>query len=278
MKTFLHLALALTLMLVLACGGDPAEPSVFTRTARAVGLADEPPPPTITIDVACDASNGSTCTAESLDATLVRVIRVTADRPGSEVRLWMIGPTLATTKVIATVSCDVSRNGNAKTKRAAAARYVESARAYLTKAAQPYLTEAERGGSPLSEALTLIALAGVRTDHRLICLISDGLEVSKIGGDLECADPLPTPSMFVKALQREHVLPAGSLTDVKVLFMFMTITAIDRTGCIAMSLERRALMEELWTAAIAAAGGTAQFDTGATDLSTITTTSPEGDK
>lgn len=278
MKAFLRPALALTLILATACGGEPAEPSVFTRMGRAVGLADEPPPPTITVDVACDASKGSTCTAESLDATLVQVIRVTADRPGSEVRLWMVGPTLATTKLIASVTSDVPRNGNAKSKRAAAARYIESARAYLTKAAQPYLDEPERGGSPLSEALTLIALAGARTDHRLLCLVSDGLEVSKIGGDLECADPLPTPSTFVKTLQREHVLPAGSLTDVKVLFMFMTITATDRRGCAAMSLERRALMEELWTSAIAAAGGTAQFDTGATDLTTITTTSPEGDE
>ena len=48
MKGSLRPALALTLILVTACGGEPAEPSVFTRMGRAVGLADEPPPPTIT--------------------------------------------------------------------------------------------------------------------------------------------------------------------------------------------------------------------------------------
>ena len=49
-------------------------------------------------------------------------------------------------------------------------------------AAQPYLAGNPKGGSPIAEALTPIAMAAVHTDSRIFCVISDAREVSAIGG------------------------------------------------------------------------------------------------
>jgi len=81
-------------------------------------------------------------------------------------------------------------------------------------------------------------------------------------------DPLPNPGRFVKILHRARVLPPGSLAGTRVFFTFMTITTIHRKGCVE-TLDRLAQMRDLWTAAIEAAGGTAQFDTGVIDPSLI---------
>jgi len=70
------------------------------------------------------------------------------------------------------------------------------------------------------------------------------------------------------ALQRERVLPPGSLAGVKVFFTYMTITEIHRKGCVE-TLQRLAQIKDAWTAAIEAAGGTVQFDTGAIDTNAI---------
>ena len=55
-----------------------------------LGIEDPPPPPPLDIDVLCDASAGSSCTAESLRATL-DVPPAAAARPSSLVRLWVLG-------------------------------------------------------------------------------------------------------------------------------------------------------------------------------------------
>lgn len=269
MKRISSVAIILLALLSLeGCGGDAQHPSFSTRLGRSIGLADPPPPQTITVDVACDPSKDGTCTAEALDATLAATLPVIADRPGSELRLWIIGPDLASTKRAATVKGTVSLTGNAATVRAAKARFIEGARTSCMTAAQPSLIAPLKGGSPIAEALTTIAMTNVHTDLRAICIISDAREVSTLGGDFECDDPLPNPLRFVKALQRERVLPPGSLAGARVFFTFMTITEIHRKGCVE-TLDRLATMRDLWTAAIEAAGGTTQFDTGVIDTAAI---------
>jgi hypothetical protein len=265
------LILATAIALGLArCGGDAAHPSVGTRFSRAIGLADPPPPPSLAIDVVCDASKDSTCATGSLDATLAAMLPAVAERPGSELRLFMVGPDLASTQLVATVRNAEKASANANSAKTAKARFVDASRSSVMTAAQPYLAGNSKGGSPIAEALTLIAMAAVRTDSRIICVISDAREVSAIGGDFECDDPLPTPQGFTKALQRERVLPPGSLAGVRVFFTYLAITPIHRKekGCVE-TLGRLAQMKDLWTAAIEAAGGTTQFDTGAIDPATI---------
>lgn len=261
---------AIIIVLALAgCGGDAQHPSFFTRVGRSAGLVDPAARPTITLDVVCDPSKDSTCTAESLDATLAAALPVIAERPGSELRLWIIGPELASIRVVSIVKGTVSASGNAATIKAATARFVEGARSSCMTAAQRAFAEPKKGGSPIAETLTAIAMANVHTDLRAIVVISDAREVSAIGGDFECDAPLPDPSGFVKALQRERVLPPGSLAGTRVFFTFMTITEIHRKGC-AETLDRLATMRDLWTAAIEAAGGTTQFDTGVIETNAIT--------
>ena len=250
------------------CGGDAQHASVFTRVGRSVGLTDPAVPQTITLDLPCDPSKDGTCTSDSLDATLAAVLPVIAERPGSELRLWIIGPDLASTRVVATVKGTVPYSGNAAAMKAVRARFVEAARSSCMTAAQPALAEPVKGGSPIAESITAIALASVHTDLRAIVVISDAREVSAIGGDFECDNPLPSATSFVKALHRERVLPPGSLAGTRVFFTFMTITEIRRKGC-AVTLDRLATMRELWTAAIEAAGGTAHFDTGVVDPNAI---------
>lgn len=250
------------------CGADSQHPSFLTRAGRSVGLFDPPARSTITADVVCDPSKDSTCTAEALDATLAAVLPVIAERPGSELRLWVIGPDLAATKIVATVKGTVSTSGNAATVKAATARFIEGARNSCMTAAQPALIPTNHGGSPIAESLTAIAMANVHTDLRAIVVISDAREVSDLTGDFECDNPLPNPSSFVKALQRERVLPPGSLAGTRVFFTFMTITEIHRKGC-AETLDRLATMRDLWTAAVEAAGGSPQFNTGVIDTNAL---------
>jgi len=258
----------ISLLTVAGCGGDAQHPSFLTRVGRSTGLTDPAPRPTITIDIACDPSKDGTCTEESLAATLSATLPLIAERPGSELRLWIIGPDLAALKRLPGVKGTVSKSGNAATVKAATARFIESARSSCMTAAQPSLAAPVKGGSPIAESLTAIAMASVHTDLRSIIVISDAREVSAIGGDFECDDPLPSTPSFVKALQRERALPPGSLAGTRVFFTFMTITEISRKGC-AETLDRLATMRDLWTAAIEAAGGTPQFDTDMIDTNAI---------
>jgi hypothetical protein len=265
--------LAVTLAVLLAaCGGDPAHPSFATRVARSVGLADAPPLPSLGIDVVCDPSKDSTCTMESLDATLASLLPVIAERPGSVLRVFMVGPDLPSTKMLPIVENKLATSGNANTAKTAKARFVDASRTALMSAAQPYLAGNTKGGSPIAEALTTVAMAAVHTDSRAICVISDGREVSAIGGmDFECDDPLPTPQTFAKTLQKARVLSPGSLAGVTVSFTYLTITPIHRKerGCVE-TLARLAHIRELWTAAIEAAGGTAEFNATTIDPTAIT--------
>ena len=253
-------------VLFTACGGDAAHPSLGTRVARSLGLVDPPPPPSITIETVCDPSKDSTCTPESLDATLAATLPAIADRPGSELRLWFVGPDVASITCVGTAKNTQSASGNANTARKNKARFVEDARAALLTAAQPFLTRNERGGSPIAEALTTVAMTGVRTDSRSILVVSDTREVSPVGGDFECDDPLPTPQSFAKTLQRARLLPPASLAGVRVFFTYVAITPIHRKqkGCVETHA-RLAQIKDLWTAAVEAAGGSAQFDTGTID-------------
>jgi hypothetical protein len=262
------LFVAILVLGLTACGGDPAHPSFATRAARAVGLADPPPPASLTVDIECDPSKASTCTIEALDATLAATLPVIAERPGSELRLFVVGRDLASTKLVTAVKNTAPSTGNANSAKTAKARFVDASRASIMTAAQPFLVSNPKGGSPIAEALTTIAMASVRTDNRIIIVVSDARQVSLIGGDFECDDPLPAPQGYVKALQRERVLPPGSLAGVKVFFTYLAITPLNRKGCVE-TLERVAQMKDLWTAAIEAAGGTVQFDTAVIDPAAI---------
>jgi hypothetical protein len=252
------------LALQLGACGDDGQPNAFVRAARAVGLADAPPPPAMTVDIVCDPTKNSTCTAESLDATVTSALGVLADRPGSELRIFVLGPDLASTRLVVTMRIEAMKHGNANAGRTAKAKFIDTSRAYSAKVMQPYLAAPDRGGSPLAEGLTSVAMTEARTKMRVICVISDGRQVSAIGGDFECDDPLAPPKAFVKALQRERVLPPKSLTGIRVFFTCMTVTPIEREGC-AETLERLAVMQELWVEAIGAAGGDASFKTGTID-------------
>ncbi|MGH9419110.1 MAG: hypothetical protein ACRD3J_03985, partial [Thermoanaerobaculia bacterium] len=77
------------------------------------------------------------------------------------------------------------------------------------------------------------------------------MEVSDFG-KFECG-PLPKPEHFARMLARDHVLPPGSLSGIRVQFCHFDLGAIDRGRCSA-SLARASAIRALWHSALAAAG------------------------
>jgi hypothetical protein len=107
--------------------------------------------------------------------------------------------------------------------------------------------------SRLAEALGQVS----RADNpdglpRTIILISDRLEESEFG-HFECRQ-LPTTAAFIKGLHAAGVLPQGSLRETNVILSYGNTS---RHRC--PSLARDAKVQELWTAAISAAGGKPTF-------------------
>ncbi|MFA5129813.1 MAG: AAA family ATPase [Patescibacteria group bacterium] len=71
----------------------------LASTCKVFGICDEPPLPAEMIDVLCDSSIGSSCTRETLDKTLPRTLQYAVKRPGTRMRLWLLGKSVADTTV-----------------------------------------------------------------------------------------------------------------------------------------------------------------------------------
>ncbi len=216
-----------------------------------LGITDKPAPHAIAIDVLCDPSRGSTCTATTLRRVLTRSLNYAAGRPGSVVRLWMQGRDVATTGMIAEVSSTASKRSGKRARLRYEQRWIGAQTKTLMAAAAPHFSKKHRR-SPIAESVTRIALTGTATVMpRLLIVITDGLEVSTFG-DFECGT-LPTPKRFVRDLQRNNVLPVGSLKGITVDFSDADLAPIDGNRC-AVTLRRAGEITNLWSAAIRAAG------------------------
>jgi hypothetical protein len=242
----------LPFLLMATAGCDELEQNPrMAEACRSIGLCDEPVPPPVAIDVLCDASLGSSCNTETLRRTLAVTLRHAALRPGSRVRLWMLGKDVASTTAVGEQVSPAFLRGSARSRRAAGERFIAGATEFFLAAAAHVLEAPGVRRSPLAEALSKISLADAGGLPRRIVAVTDGREVSGLG-DLECAR-LPAKEAFLAVLRRAHVLGPGLLTGASVEFVFVEFTPIQGRGC-AAGVDRELHVRELWTAALKGAG------------------------
>jgi hypothetical protein len=245
--------------------GSKLRGSSLSTALAWLGIEDPPPPPPLDIDVLCDASAGSSCTAESLRATLDVLLPATAARPSSLVRLWVLGRDVADTTQIATVTADAKAR-NAKSEQARRVRLVEESRNTLMSAVTPYLGQ-HMTRSPIAESLAKINMVHTRIGaSRLFIVITDAREFSGLG-DFECRPPQPTA--FTTMLDANHILAPKSLAGAGVVFSYVTLARIDHDRCPA-SVGSAEQVEAVWDTALRRAGAAeVEFEAGTPMLNRI---------
>lgn len=255
---FLHLA---AVFLALSCtnvSADTQQPA-----CQVLGLCDEAPKPAEHVDVLCDPSVGSSCTRDRLGEVLDTVLAHVADKPGSAVRLWILGKDVGGTASVAEQVVPPAVRARGRAKEASAKRFEESARAFLLSAASASFQGPPVRRSPIAEALSKIALAEAAGVQRTSVAITDAREVGV--SDFECGI-LPSEERFLARLKERGLLEPGSLSGVRVLFAFVRSEAIPSRGC-PVEVQREARIRALWTAALEGAGAVeVRFGTGAPRL------------
>ena len=245
---------AIIIFVALAMPAQAASVDDWCVTLR---LCDPPPAETTTIDIICDLT--ADCTLEKLRLTLDQSLRHCASRPGSIVRLWMMGRSVSDATLVATADSS-SAEAKAKKKRATSAqRFVDRALPRLVAAAQLAMARPKPGASPIAETLTVVSWAEARTTNRIIIVITDARQVSPIA-DFECK-ALPDEDTWIRALAANRSLAPHSLESVSVHFAFVGVTPVAGRAC-RVSLERETEIRELWRVAIARAGGTLDITNG----------------
>lgn len=236
---------------LLACDGTPS--SAFAGLKEFVGVTAPPPQAPVLAQLLCDASRMSTCSPQSLGATLDVVLPVLVGRAGSQVEVWGLGTDVATTQLVAREVVPVISARGRKAQARAVERWMTQAQSSLRSASAVVFAGPARRRSPIAEGLTKMSLLAPPPGmHRVLMLISDARPVEDVL-DAECG-PLPTTSVFLKRLHQRRLLLPGSLAGTRVVFSFVTHAQVDR-GC-TLSIERLARTQELLVAAVGASGGT----------------------
>lgn len=243
---------ALVLASLAAAGCDVAFARLAGHICAGVGVCDEPlqPAPPRCFDILCDPSVGSSCSRATLDRALDAVLGGAVERPGSRIRLWMLGRNVAETVAVGEQAVPSFAQGSDRATRARTERFVATAREYFLAAANRAFDASPVHRSPLIEAIAKIGIADAGGLPRRIVVISDGREVSQMG-DFECAR-LPSDAQFVATLRRHGVQP-DLLAHVSVEFGFVESSAIPVRGC-PVRVDREVRIRALWTAALHAAG------------------------
>ena len=217
--------------------------------AQEIGLKDPPAPPPVTVDILCDTSPGAPCTEATLLATIEVVLPQIAQRPGSTLRLWSMGETVADTSVIGSVTSTPPAKTTVQARKAHAERFLTTARSYLQKAAEPLFATHPRR-SPIAETMSKVLLS-TSSGTRHLVVITDAREVSDLS-NFECGQ-LPKTEQWLKRLHDVRVLSPGSLRDTHVAFIHVEYARIDRERC-PVTMQRIAQTNELWRAAFQSAG------------------------
>ncbi len=237
--------LPLLLFCFLGCNDGPA------TLAAWLGASDKPLPPSLTEDVLCDPSAGSTCSEATLREVLGIALSRAAERPGSVVRLWVQGRDIETTRMVGEARSVKARGSGRRARQEHESRWTAEELRSLMTAAQPGL-RMNLQRSPIAEAIGRVALVTApMKEQRLLIVITDALEVSDFG-NFECG-ALPTPDRFARVVAREGVLPPGSLQGISIVFSHVDLGSVDRGRC-ALSLRRAADVRAIWQTALRDAG------------------------
>jgi hypothetical protein len=235
-----------------ACDSLSAEPA-YEAACRSLGLCDEPLQAAVFFDVLCDPSVGSSCSAQNLDRTLVAVLNHVSQRPGSRVRLWLLGKNVAETVAVGEQTVPLSRGRSAHGRRLEQERFASSALEFFRTTANHAFEAPPIRRSPLAESFSKIALADTAGLARRLVAVTDGREVST-HLDFECGF-LPTETRFLASLKERALFAPGSFTHALVDLVFMQSSPVPARGC-PVQVEREIRMRALWIAAFKAAGAT----------------------
>lgn len=241
-------------VLVLACDGHVEDH--LARAGHASGLVSDERR-VLDALVLCDASQYSTCDAETLRAALDSVVLpAVADRPGSRVRLYTLGEEV-TARLLATQETTAAAKLTLKaiTKHELAWRH--DALAFFTTAAAPLFQGTPAQRSKIAEALTRLASEDQLPNADRILLYIGDLRETGIA-KLECG-LIPDPLEWRQRLDRARLLQPDTLTGVRVLFTNTSITTPGNVQCDTPA--RAQAIKELWRSAITRAGGTPEFFT-----------------
>jgi len=272
--TTLHVVLFISLALT-AQGCDDTD--AMLKTCQQTGLCDTEAPPPEEIHVLCDGSLGSTCTKETLDATLDVVLPYAAHRPGSVVSLWGLGTDYDDTTVLASTTSTAPPSRSKRARTSHESRWTAMAKLELEKNAEPYLDrKSRRLTSPIAEGLTKIGQARTHPDQPTwIVVVSDGRQMTRLA-NFECRSAgFPTNNeVWLKTLTEAGVLTAGSLQgNLTVVFTYQNSAPINGSRCaVEVSARRTNRIRELWTVALSHAGATVlPFSVGTAQLESEST-------
>ncbi len=216
---------------------------------RLPGLAAEPPQSPLTYDVFCDTTPGSHCDRPAVDRTLRAVIIRTVLRPESRVRFWRLDGSGEETEKVGEFIVPPRAANHAARHRTRERWRLEMAAALAPAVEQLFATTPPRR-SPIADALSRIAATTTPGSRRIIILITDGRENAT--ARLECG-VLPNERVWLRALDRDDLLPTGSLTNIRVEFAQFRAGRIPGRGCRSSTGRERALAG-LWHAALVHAG------------------------
>lgn len=246
-------AVVLRLLVALAAAGCDALTNHSRGACVALGACDVPVPCPEAVDILIDRSTGAPDIATRRTQSIRVAAQFIAERPGSLLRVWVLGDDLAHTEIVREVSSPTLP----KTRRARVQhldRFVRETVAEFDAALTRASATSPPRRSPIAEGITKItALADGRGLPRRLIVVTDGREVSSVA-DFECTRRLPSTSHFRVALARGHLLQAGALQNVRVEFAHVAgAPIVGRRRC-EVNAERELHMRALWLDALHAAG------------------------
>lgn len=250
-KNALILCAVVIALTAIGCGNDETK-DWLTSTCQSIGVCDEPIADPVVVEILCDASLGSSCTAETLEATLDNFLPAAAKAPGSVIRVWALGTTFGDTVMVAAETFSVPQKNGKKAFKNHQSQFINNAKKYLLAESEPYFDKPANKRSPIAEAISKVALASEASVNkkRVIVCITDAREVSSTA-DFECK-AIPKTEAFKKALHQNGLLLPDSLARTKVYFVGVIAGPVGGRDC-AVTVERELQIRKLWTEALSAA-------------------------
>lgn len=235
----------LTAHVLTGCGED----DTWHASCEAVGMCDAPVQPAETVDLLCDGSVGSSCDASTLSSVIELLLDRVVRRPGSKLRLWILGGSVAETRVVFERMSPSIRLRGDRPLPASARTWVRSTLEAALLAARPAIEGRKLRASPLIESFAKIALAGSHGQPRLVTAITDGREFAD--WNFECG-PLPKDRGWKRWLERRDLLSPDTFADARIFFAH---ARLGPTGprC-EQRVDRELRIRQLWRLAFEGAG------------------------
>jgi hypothetical protein len=251
LRIFQRVALAFVLVFSLPACDERIDQVAISQKLEKWGLLDQEAKPRRFL-ILCDPSLLAPCSPETLARTLDAVLPAAGAEAGSPVEVWMLGSTsVGDTHSLGEQISPRLTETREQARKQKLGRWQEEAKTFFLKAAEAQFSRPHPKRSVLAESITKLALAH---DHQLpteLILISDGREVSSVGGDLECGAP-PSSEAWTKRLQRRSILGPGTLTNTKVSWSFVSMGS--KAPRCATKLKQELAVRELWQRALSEAG------------------------